>query len=146
MSWPRVPLRCLLLSDPQYGANSQGVVSTGNRPRYVRITDIGGDGRLLAHTRVEAVLDDPAPYLLREGDLLFARSGATVGKTYLYKASHGPCTFAGYLIRFSLNPQLVIPEFVYYFTLSAQFRNWVATKQRTAAQPNINGTEYSSLL
>lgn len=82
---------------------------------------------------------------LDPGDLLFARSGATVGKSYMYTSEDGACVFAGYLIRFRINPSLAIPEFAYGFTRTDAYRSWIANTQRAVAQPNINAKQYASL-
>ena len=76
---------------------------------------------------------------------LFARSGATVGKTYLHRQSDGPCVYAGYLIRFQALPDVALPEFLELWTRSDFYRRWVASMFRAGAQPNINAAEYSSL-
>jgi restriction endonuclease S subunit len=90
--------------------------------------------------------DNNREYELVEGDLLFARSGATVGKVYMYKESDGPCIYAGYLIRFKVNRDLVLPEYVFSFCKTKYYKNWVASKQNVVAQPNINATQYGSEL
>ena len=83
-------------------------------------------------------------HLLSEGDLLFARSGATVGKTYLHDERFDPAIFAGYCIRFRFNDE-VLPEFVYGFTKTDVYASWVGAIQRPAGQPNINKEEFKSL-
>lgn len=145
MKWPYIKLVDATNFGPQYGANAAAVAQTGNRPRYIRITDINENGRLFSNGTVEAELKDDSKFILKEGDLLFARSGNTVGKTYHYKETDGPCTFAGYLIRFRMNLKLMDSRFAFYFTQSSFYKLWVASKRRVAGQPNINGTEYSSL-
>lgn len=81
-------------------------------------------------------------YLLKENDFLIARSGNTVGKTFLYKESFGKCIFAGYLVRYKLNTQKIIPEYLLYYTKSSLFKTWIQNNQRIFGQPNINGQEY----
>jgi hypothetical protein len=76
--------------------------------------------------------------------LLFARSGATVGKTYLHDTRFDPAVFAGYCIRFRFNAE-VLPEFVYGFTKTDAYASWVSAIQRPAGQPNINKEEFKSL-
>ena len=85
---------------PQYGAAAPAIPFDPSLPRYVRITDITDDGRLRPDDARSAEPSQALGYELQAGDLLFARSGATVGKTYLYESSDGPCVYAGYLIRF----------------------------------------------
>lgn len=145
MSFQLVPLGKLTKMGPQYGANAKAVEPRDNSPRYVRITDIDDSGRLVPNTVKRADLDDPSPYILDEGDLLFARTGATVGKTYIYRRSDGPCVFAGYLIRFRLDNRLALPDYVFYYTKSPSYLAWVEGKKRVAAQPNINASEYAGL-
>lgn len=145
MTWSVTNLDSLASLGPQYGANARAIPATGERPRYVRITDIDTNGRLIPTSIVEADIEESSYFLLKEGDLLFARSGNTVGKTYRYSSKDGPCIFAGYLIRFRIDPKLADSRFVFYYTLSSDYNAWVMSKRRVAGQPNINGKEYSAL-
>ena len=131
---------------PEYGANTPAVPFDPALPRYVRITDITDDGRLRAEDPRSAEPSATRGYELDPGDLLFARSGATVGKTYLHRRQDGPCAYAGYLIRFRALPDVASPEFLERWTRSQFYGKWVASMLRAGAQPNINATEYSSLL
>jgi type I restriction enzyme S subunit len=94
---------------------------------------------------VAADISDPSSYMLREGDLLIARSGNTVGKSYLHPKGAEPSLFAGYLIRFQLSTKRINPRFAFFFTKSERYDSWLDSKRRVAGQPNINGTEYASL-
>ena len=129
---------------PKYGAALRGCPFDPKLPRYVRITDITGDGRLHTEEPRSVKLSSSSEYELRLGDLLFARSGS-VGRTYLYRPTDGHCIFAGYLIRFRPNPKIALPEFVSIYTHSIPYLRWVASVGRIGAQPNINAMEYSSL-
>lgn len=142
MVWRLANLASLAAFGPQYGANSPAIPATGERPRYVRISDIDTSGRLIPTSIVEADLEEYSDFLLKEGDLLFARSGNTVGKTYRHDSKDGPCIFAGYLIRFRIDPNLSDSSFIFYYTLSSGYHAWVMSKRRVAGQPNINGKEY----
>ncbi|MEK6881545.1 MAG: restriction endonuclease subunit S, partial [Nanoarchaeota archaeon] len=112
------------------------------RIRYIRITDIDEKGNLrdekVSPSRIEE------KYLLKKGDLLFARSGATVGKTYLHNSNDLNYQYAGYLIRFKFKDNIT-PEYVYYFTKTPKYLGWIASIQKVVAQPNINAQQYSSL-
>lgn len=129
-----------------YGATCSSAPYDANLPRYVRITDIQDNG-LLSPDMVSPAGPSAAwsSLGLDPGDLLFARSGATVGKSYLHKSEDGACVFAGYLIRFRLDTSMAIPEFVYGFTRTETYLSWIATTQRVVAQPNINAKQYASL-
>ena len=142
--WTIVPLIEACEAPGQYGANvAKGVFSPGG-VRYIRITDIESDGTL----KEEAVGIDAKiaeKYLLKEGDLLLARSG-TVGKSYLHGSTKGvPCAFAGYLVRFRTKTELLLPTFLKEYVGTAAYWRWVAERRRVGAQPNINAVEYGQL-
>jgi len=136
-----VPFGQLVLGKPQYGANVKGV-DVPCEYRYIRITDINEDGSL--NNEIKYPQTAEKEYILHENDFLIARSGNTVGKTFLYKNEVGPAIFAGYLVRYILNTDLVLPEYLLYYTKTDIFKNWVLKNQRIAGQPNINGQEYLS--
>ena len=130
---------------PQYGASAAAQPYDPDLPRYVRITDLTGDGRLNPDDPRSAHPVQVAGYELRDGDLLFARSGATVGKTYLHREGDGPCVYAGYLIRFRPHQDDVLPGYLELFTHGGSYHRWVASMFRAGAQPNINAAEYASM-
>lgn len=146
MGWPMKQLGDLADQRPEYGANASACPRKGVMPRYVRITDIRDNGTLSEKEIVSLDSDDWRRYLLHDGDVLFARSGNTVGKTYIYRPGDGPCAFAGYLIRFQFRSGAVDPWYVFGVTRTAYYRGWVESHKRVAGQPNINGQEYSGLL
>ena len=144
--YPVAKLSELLACPPEYGAGEAGKERTSiEQPRYIRITDIDDNGELSGGLGATADTVE-AKYFLSDGDLLFARSGATVGKCYLHEESRikYPCFYAGYMIRMRLKPS-VLPKYVFAFTQTSYYREWVASVQRAAGQPNINAQEYCSL-
>lgn len=145
MSWPIVRLQSISALGPQYGANVRAIPPAGAGVRYVRITDINELGQLRPDGLSEPEGENLDDYLLDDGDLLLARSGATVGKSYRHVEANGRCVFAGYLIRFRPNPAVVDSRYLSYFLQTPTYWNWVQSKKRVAAQPNINGAEYASL-
>jgi Restriction endonuclease S subunits len=143
-AYPKHSLASLVSEEPSYGTSARAIERTSDeQPRYIRITDYGDDGITLPHEFVAAE-EWADKHQLSVGDLLFARSGATVGKTYLHDAPFDPAVFAGYCIRFRFNKE-VMPEFVYGFTKTDVYASWVAAIQRPAGQPNINKEEFKSL-
>lgn len=143
--FPLASLGTLVREEPDYGSGARAVARTKTtEPRYIRITDFGDDGIEPGHEYVTA---DPieTDCALAENDLLFARSGATVGKTYLHEDVMEPAIFAGYCIRFRLREDLALPRFVYWFTKTDAYWRWVATIQRPAGQPNINKEEFKTV-
>ena len=145
-AYPKVKLKTLLLSKPQYGANEPGILRTQKeQARYIRITDIDENG-LISNKELGATVESfDEKYILHENDIVFARSGATAGKTYIHKNLPYECIFAGYLIRFVVNPQIVLPDYVFIFTQLNIYKEWVNAIQRPSAQPNINAEEYQAL-
>jgi restriction endonuclease S subunit len=142
---PYKPLKDFLKSKPQYGANSSAIPFQTGKPRYIRITDIDDEGRLVPTDKVTTDLDDYRNYLLSEGDFLFARTGNTVGKTYLYKARDGYAVYAGYLIRCILDTSKLLPEFLALFCKSTQYDDFKVKTVKVGAQPNINAEQYASM-
>lgn len=143
--WAIRSLRELAASDGRYGSSAPGRPYDADLPRYIRITDIDEDGALRPMSPASIAPEDAAPYRLSDGDLLFARSGATVGKTYLYDTRDGTCAHAGYVIRFPLDRTRCEPAFVARWTQSSFYQRWVRATLRQAAQPNINAGEYGTL-
>ncbi len=145
-SWERVRLS-EVTSESLYGVAESAQDFDPHLPRYVRITDISDDGRLKNEDPASlpaAAFDQK--YLLSAGDLLFARSGATVGKTFLYRDHHPKSVYAGYLIRFVPDTRKVLPEYLFYYTQTRSYQDWVTRVTRKGAQENINAQEYGSIL
>ncbi len=143
-NYPREDLDSLSFGKGEYGAQSASMEYDSSRPRYVRITDINDDGSLNDDYVCSTNTDDDETYKLTYGDFCFARMGATVGKTYAYKS--GNQIFAGYLIRYRLKLDKIIPEYLYEFTRLDEYWNWVLLNQSGAAQPGINAKKYGSLM
>lgn len=114
--------------------------------RYLRITDITDDGELNDDFVSAELRDSKKKEDLKEGDILFARTGATVGKTLVYRKDFGECLYAGYLIRYRLNNNIILPRFMHYVTHSNKYYNWVRLNQEAAAQPNVSAKKYNNLL
>ena len=131
------------LGKGEYGAQSASIEYDSTRPRYVRITDINEDGTLNDDVVASINPADDEQYKLEYGDFLFARMGATVGKTYVF--IEGNQIFAGYLIRYRLNRKLINPRYLYWYTRLDEYWNWVKLNQSGAAQPGINAKKYGSL-
>ena len=139
------PLKFLLKGPLMYGAGESGDKSI-NYYRYIRITDIDGKGNL-KNTDDNLYLSESAgmQYELHEGDVLFARSGGTVGKSFIYRACYGKCAFAGYLIKATCDVNKIIPEYLYYYTQSSIYESWKDAIFIQATIQNIGATKYSML-
>lgn len=144
--WQIKKLLDLLLKKPDYGANNSSVgFDDRTTYRYIRITDIDDCGGLIEENKVGIPFEAGQGHLLRDGDIVIARTGASVGKSYLYNHSDGKCAFAGYLIRLRANHEKLLSQFLFQYLHSPQFWKWVIGTMKTGAQPNISAEEYSAL-
>jgi len=139
-----VPLGDLLKDKVQYGANERAIEGNPEEDiRYIRITDIDEYGNLKKDEWKTAERADNK-YLLQENDILFARSGATAGKVFIYKKEFEKAIYAGYLIRFKIDENKANPKFVFFYTQLKRYNTWVKSIQRPSGQPNINSEEFKS--
>ena len=113
--------------------------------KYLRITDIDDETHRFNESDLTSPLTDLMKceqYRLAEGDLLFARTGASVGKTYLYQSSDGLAYYAGFLIRAHIHDD-ASADFVFQSTLTERYRRFVSITSQRSGQPGINAKEYS---
>lgn len=144
-NWSVLNLKYLLKSKLKYGANEEAKDANPEDPRYIRITDFGFDGKLNDDTFRSLPLKKAKEYLLNEGDILFARSGATVGKTFQFKEYKGLACFAGYLIKASPNTKKILSDFLYLYTQSSLFEEWKNGIFDKATIENIGADKYAVL-
>jgi type I restriction enzyme S subunit len=144
--WETRRLKYLTHEPLAYGANEAALEDNPDWPRFVRITDINEDGTLRDETFRSLSPEIAEPYLLERGDVLFARSGATVGKTFIYRPEWGEACFAGYLIRFRSAQELVLPDFVYFFSLSDIYWQQVESGTIQATIQNFSAEKYAELI
>lgn len=141
--WRDVSLSDCCLSEGQYGLNAPACAFKDNLPKYIRITDIDEDGRYNRNSVAYVDVDDYENYLLNENDVLLVRTGSTTGKSYLYDKSDGKLVYAGFLIRFNINPEFVDKRVVYACLNTNSYWKWVGVMSMRSGQPGINATEYS---
>lgn len=140
--WEVQPFKWILRKPLQYGANESGVLYDDSLPRYVRITDILNNS-LREDLQKQSLTDEQAEgYILEDDDILFARSGGTVGKAFIYKKEYGRCAFAGYLIRAQIKAHCC-PNYVYYYTQSQSYDEWKRQIFIQATIQNIGADRYS---
>ena len=144
-NWTVKRLKHMLSEPMKYGANESAELDNENLPRYIRITDFGNNGELRVNTFKSLEYEKAVNYMLKEGDILFARSGATVGKTFQFKGYKGKACFAGYLIKAVVNKKIVESDFLYYFTNSLNYENWKNSIFIQATIQNIGADKYQEL-
>ena len=137
--YPTTILKDIVVAKPKYGASYKTIHKVSD-VRYIRITDINEDGTLNEDIVSADGYDNQ--YLLQDGDFLIARSGNTVGKTFLYQSDIGKAIYAGYLIKFVLTPDLINPKYLLFYTKSSIYKRWINSNMRVSAQPNINSEQY----
>ena len=121
--WEVMPLDSLLTSTPRYGINAPATEYLDTLPTYLRITDITEDGRF-NHAKKSSVNHDLSDnYFLNDGDIVLARTGASVGKSYAYKLSDGKLVFAGFLIKISPNQSKLSSAFLSYLLQTKNYWN-----------------------
>ena len=143
--WEMLRLKLLLQEPLHYGANEPAVLMDRDFPRYIRITDVSEDGHLRKETFRSIPEDVAGPHILQDGDLLFARSGATVGKTFRYEPSWGRAAHAGYLIRARLKSRSYSSRFVQYFTTSTCYWDWLRSIFIQATIQNVSADRFANL-
>ncbi|HLC74722.1 MAG TPA: restriction endonuclease subunit S [Candidatus Nanoarchaeia archaeon] len=140
-NWEWKKLGEICLSKAQYGSGARKI-DFDDKVRYIRITDIDDGGNLKNDEFVSPSIIENDCFLEKD-DLLFARSGS-VGRTYLHSKNDLKYQFAGYLIRFKINPKIADARYVFYVTKSKYYLGWVESLKRNVTISNINAKEYSS--
>lgn len=133
-----------LSSSFEYGLNVAAKEYDGEN-KYIRITDIDDDSRGFKQediTSPDIDLSSAENYRLSEGDILFARTGASVGKSYIYKVSDGLVYYAGFLIRARIKPEYN-SGFVFQNTLTGDYEKFIKVTSMRSGQPGVNAQEYS---
>jgi len=145
VGWEVKKLKYVLSDRLKYGANESALFDNRDDPRYIRITDFGNDGKLRKDTYKSLPFKTAEEYLLQNGDILFARSGATVGKTFQFKNYNGMACFAGYLIKATPNQNIIASDYLYLFTKSSLYERWKESIFNQATIQNIGADKYAYL-
>ncbi|WP_210140472.1 MULTISPECIES: restriction endonuclease subunit S [unclassified Staphylococcus] len=130
----------------EYGIGASAVEYNPSLYRYLRITDIDDNG-FINTDELKSVNDKNAEnYLLKENEIVFARTGNSTGKSYFYNGEDGPLVFAGFLIRFKLDSKKVNPKFIRYYTLSENYKGWINQFATGSTRKNINAKTYGNMI
>ncbi|MEI7594505.1 MAG: restriction endonuclease subunit S [Bacteroidota bacterium] len=146
--WELRRLKFCLNEKLKYGANASGDYYNPSWYRYIRITDFTSAGTLDENNKLSLSPENGKDYELKDGDILLARSGATVGKSFQFRLVDRDerCCYAGYLIKASPNDEIILSDFLYYFTLSSNYENWKNSIFIKATIENISADKYANLL
>ena len=129
-----------------YGLNAAAKEYDGMH-KYIRITDIDDE----THNFIQSNLTSPdidfnmdvSDYKLNVGDIVFARTGASVGKTYLYNPNDGDLYYAGFLIRGKVKDDCDA-GFIYQNTLTKDYDSFIKITSQRSGQPGVNSKEYAT--
>ncbi len=127
----------------EYGLNAAAIPYDGIN-KYIRITDIDDETHIFKSDSLTSPGTDLSfadNYKLKDSDLLFARTGASVGKTYHYRASDGLVYYAGFLIRARIKKEFDA-EFIFQTTLKSEYRKFINFTSQRSGQPGVNAQEY----
>lgn len=129
------------VSDSCYGIGSEAISYNGV-DKYLRITDITDEEYFAPNPLCSPAFFNES-YIAKENDLFVARTGASVGKTYLYDSKDGRLIFAGFLMK--LNVTDANSKFVFYYTQTSQYKNWVISESMRSGQPGLNLKQIKNL-
>ena len=138
-------LEDLSIGGGRYGIGASAVDYDPNLPAYLRITDIRDDGTLDLSSKKSVEDPEANNYMLKPGDIVFARTGNSTGRNYFYDERDGAFAYAGFLIKFSLDPKKVNPRYVKYYAQSKPYWDWVASFNTGSTRGNINAKTYGKL-
>ena len=143
--WKTYTLEELTIGKGTYGIGASAVPYDSSKYTYLRITDINDDGTLNKN-ELKSVDDVNADkYVLQVNDIVFARTGNSTGRSYFYDGSDGVLVYAGFLIKFSLDPAKVNPRIMKYYTHSQEYYDWVKSFDTGGTRGNINAKTYGSM-
>lgn len=133
-----------VVSSFEYGLNAAAKEFDGVN-KYLRITDIDDSSRVFKDddlTSPDTNLSTAGSYQLNDGEILFARTGASVGKSFIYRESDGLVYYAGFLIRAKVKPEYD-SEFIFQNTLGASYEKYIQITSQRSGQPGVNAQEYA---
>lgn len=128
-----------------YGIAASAVERKANLPTYLRITDIFDDGTLNLSELKSVDAPNSDKYILRPNDIVFARTGGSTGRNYFYDGSDGVFVYAGFLIKFSIDPEKVNPKYVKYYCRSKKYNDWVQSFNTGSTRGNINAQTFGNM-
>lgn len=146
MKFKKVKLSDISINNKgHYGIGASAVNFDPNLPTYLRISDIKDDGSLNKTDLKSIDETDYDNFILKENDIVFARTGNSTGRNYFYEKKDGEFVFAGFLIKFSLDERCVYPKFIKYYCQTDQYWGWVNSIATGSTRKNINAKMYENM-
>lgn len=128
-----------------YGIAASAVPYSDNLYTYLRITDINDNGTLNKQSLMSVDNENAEKYILKPNDIVFARTGGSTGRNYFYDGRDGEFVYAGFLIKFSIDENMVNPKFIKYYCLSDEYKGWVRSFNTGSTRGNINAQTYANM-
>ena len=128
-----------------YGIAASAVPYSDNLHTYLRITDINDNGTLNKQSLMSVDNENAEKYILKPNDIVFARTGGSTGRNYFYDGRDGKFVYAGFLIKFSIDENMVNPKFIKYYCLSDEYKGWVRSFNTGSTRGNINAQTYANM-
>ena len=134
---------CIESEIGKYGIPASAEAYDKNKVRYLRISDVDDLGNLINTDRKSISSDEIEKYILKEGEIVFARTGNSTGRTYFHEDKNGILAFAGFLIKFGLDKRKVNPKYLKYYTISDEYKSWVNNLSVGSTRGNINAQTFA---
>lgn len=138
-------LKELCYGKGEYGIAASGEEFSEDKLRYLRISDISDYGELLDIDKKSVSCEGCEEYLLKKDDIVFARTGNSTGRAFLYEEKYGPLVYAGFLICFHLNNEKVNPKYVKYYTISRTYKNWIENGPTGSTRGNMSEGDFADM-
>lgn len=145
MQFNTVTLNDVSVGKGSYGIGASAVEYNPNLYKYLRITDISEQGTIDKNNLMSVDDKESSKYILKNNDIVFARTGNSTGKSYFYDVNDGTLVYAGFLIKFSLDESKINPKFMKYYTLSSEYKNWLKSISTGSTRKNINAKMYGNM-
>lgn len=145
MNYNMTTLGELSIDGGSYGIAASAVPYSKDLPTYLRITDINDDGTINFAGLKSVSASKSINYYLKPNDIVFARTGASTGRNYFYDGKDGNFVYAGFLIKFSIDPLKINPKYLKYYCLSKNYNNWILSFNSGSTRGNINAQTLSSM-
>ena len=127
----------------KYGIPAPAIDFSPQKMRYLRISDITDDGNITNADKKSVEDVNLEQYILKEDDIVFARTGNSTGRAYLYNPEDGEMAFAGFLIRYRLDKNKVNPLYIKYFAISSYYKQWVENLSVGSTRGNISAQTFA---
>ncbi|MCW7503900.1 restriction endonuclease subunit S [Leptospira paudalimensis] len=141
VDWEVKRLGDIISENPKYGINAPAIEHDDRYFNYLRITDIDENGRINLKNLSSVAHPFSRNYILKNNEIVFARTGASVGKSYIHSDKNGTYVYAGFLIKININTNIANPHLIFLHLHTKNYKDWIETNSARSGQPGINGNQ-----